>query len=164
MAHIITSLLLLFLAGCQTMGAPGNAKNDTATRLIPNTAECFATPTATQFIIGIVGKGWAIQFSVPRDKSSFPTGVLNTQGLTFYRGPEIEKYIRPSAGPPTPPLPKTDAYSVFALTNVTIAAVGAKDAPEPKGYLEITLSRFAVKGEWFTIENKVRLPFRGPYP
>jgi hypothetical protein len=164
MRYSITSIALLFLVGCHATGARDENKNPTATCLKPNPALCFATPAATQFIIGVVGEDWAIQFTVPRDGPKLPTGVLSTRNVSFYRGPEIHKYIRPSAGPPTPPLPKTDAYSVVTLTNVTIKSVGGRNGPGPDGYLEITLSKFAAGGEWFKVSGKVRLPFRGPYP
>lgn len=97
------------LAPADARGAHDQARDYTATRLTPNAAQCFATPTATQFIIGIVGEGWAIQFTVSWDRSKIPTGVLSAQNLSFYRGPSIQKYIRPPAGPPTLPFPKTDA-------------------------------------------------------
>ena len=164
MRYRITSLALLFIVGCHATGACGENKSPTATHLKPTPAHCFATPTGTQFIIGVVGEGWAIQFAIPRDRSKLPTGALNTHNVSFYRGPEIYKYIRPSAGPPPPPLPKTGAYSALTLTNVAIKFVGGRNVREPDGYLEITLSSFVAEGEWFTVRGKVRLPFRGPYP
>lgn len=160
----LRSLAVLLLALGQFTASPAVAGEPGVTILTPDLAHSFATATAGQFVVGIVGEGWAIRFTAPRVKPQLPAGVLKTGEVAFIRGPLLDQYIRPSAGPPTPPLPQSDAYSALPLDNITISAVGAVNTAEPNAYLALSFSRFAVGGQWFTIAGNISLPLRGPLP
>jgi hypothetical protein len=164
MKHCIASLILLPLLGCQAFVAVDASEGSKTNQLSPDPAQCFATPDAKQFDIGILGKGWAIQFSVPGERNLFPTGVLHIAHGLLHRGPELEKYIKPPAGPATPPLPKSDDYLLYPLTNVILKVVGGVNEPEPRGYVVLSMSSFDAGGKTYKIVEPITLRFRGPYP
>ena len=157
-------LVGLFLLGVLSAGIPDAFGESGVIRLKPDPAHSFATATETQIVVGIVGKDWAIRFTVDRENPQMPSGVLRTSEVSFIRGPQLSRYIRPSAGPPTPPLPKTDAYEVMPLSNITINPVGMLNNREPNDYLELTISRFSVAGKLFEVDGPFRLLLRGPLP
>jgi hypothetical protein len=155
---LLAVLAILFTAPHALCAAPS------VTRLKPDLAHSFATVTAGQIVVGIVGEGWAIRFSLDREQQPRLSGLLHPGEVSFIRGPRLSQYIRPAAGPPTPPLPKNDAYAVTPLGTISITAIGAVNTPEPGGYLELSLSRFVVAGELFEVDGNVRLQMRGPLP
>ena len=164
MKSYIVCLSLLLLFGCRSSVVPVATEVQEAILLRPDPAQSFTTPDATQFDVCVLGEGWAIRLSVPGKRNQFPAGTLNVSRGVFHRGPQLEKYIKPSAGPVTPPLPENGEYSVCPLTNVTITVVNAVNAPEPKGYVVLTVSDFIAEGKIYRVPEPVRLRFRGPYP
>lgn len=152
---------LLFVSSAGPDAAAGEAG---VTRLRPEPAYSFATAAAGQIVVGIVGEGWAIRFVVDREKSPVGSGQLSIGQASFIRGPLLQQYIRPSAGPPTPALPKSPAYSVQPLAQITVTSVGWSGDPAAKGHLELAVSQFTVAGERFVVDGTVRLPLRGPLP
>ena len=163
MKYHVTCFALLFLLGCQQTGTSEAPKVKLSTELKLITENSFATPVRP-LMIGVLGTNWAMRIDAPWDPSKMPTGVLANCTVVFHRGPDLEKYIGPPAGPVRPPIPRTADYSSHTVTNATITAVGGRFAREPNGYLDITVSRFEAGGEWFRINGDVRLRFRGPYP
>ena len=161
--YIVCSVLLALL-GCRSSLAPDPPKTTKAVQLIADPSRSFAYPSATQFDVAILGEDWAVRLNVPAKRHQFPAGPLKLESGYFHRGPELQKYIKPPAGPPTPPLPKSDQYSVSSITNVAITVVGGVNAPEPKGYVVLTVSNFGSEGKAYQLEGPIRLRFRGPYP
>jgi len=153
--------LLWLLAQFCTTSAAGEPR---ITNLKPDPDHSFATVTAGQFVVGIVGEGWAIRFTAPREQALLATGVLKTGEVSFIRGPLLDQYIRASAGPPTPPLPLKDDYSVVPIGNITITSLGAGNPEQVGAVLELSLSRFVIGEQWFVVLGNVRLPLRGPLP
>jgi len=164
MKHYIACFALLALLGCQSAVAPDPPRITKAVQLIPDPARSFAYPSATQFDVAILGEDWAVRFNVPGNRNQFPAGSLNIESGYFHRGPELQKYIKPPAGPATPHLPKNDEYSVSSITNVAITVVGGVNAPEPRGHVILTVSNFVSEGKTYQLEGPIRLRFRGPYP
>ena len=159
---------LRFLAGLLLLGliatSPAYAfEAADVTTLRPDPALSFATATETQIVVGLVGEGWAIRFTIQKENQLLHSSLLKTGEVSFIRGPRLDQYIRPSAGPPTPPLPKSAAYSVVALSDITITS-GGLSFQAPKEYLDLALSRFEVEGKWFELDGKVRLPLGTPLP
>jgi hypothetical protein len=129
--------------------------------LEPDFSKSFATISETSTIIGILGEGWALQTSLPSPNATLKRGSYPVDA-NLMRGPDLEKYIRPSAGPPTPPLPADERYTVLPVKGLVVVVHDTVRAYG--GPVILTFSGFEAGGSQFLSLGPIKLPIKGPYP
>jgi len=103
--HWIAIMVVLAIGCWGTTSSPeASSQRSEGKVLEPDISKSFATISETSTIIGLLGEGWALQTGLQSPKATLKRGNY-TVDAKLMRGPDLEKYIRPSAGPPTPPLP-----------------------------------------------------------
>ena len=129
--------------------------------LEPDFSKSFATISETSTIIGLLGEGWALQASLPSPKATLKSGSYPIDA-NLVHGPDLEKYIRPSAGPPTPPLPSDERYTVLPVKGLVVAVHDTVRAYG--GSVILTFSVFEAGGAQFLFLGPIKLLIKGPYP
>jgi len=129
--------------------------------LEPDLSKSFATISETGTIICLLGEGWALQTSLPSPNATLTSGRYPVDAKLI-RGPDLETYIRPSAGPRTPPLPADERYTVLPVKGLVVAVHNTVRAYG--GAAILTFSVFEAGGSRFLSLGPVKLPIKGPYP
>lgn len=165
MSRHAVALGLALLAGCQT--GPDSARRSCLEppQLEPDLNRSFATLAGdTEFTVCVMGTDWALRAYLPRDAERVPRGCFTPRACTFYRGPNIGRFLRPPSGPPAPPVPDDGRYIIQAVSGLTVTVLGGQNEPEPEGYLDVKFSKCTVGNEVFSAIGPVRLTLKGPYP
>lgn len=133
--------------------------------LVPEDKYSYCTPYTPNgkptYLLGIVGKDWALTFEIQVDDLS---GKFLAKPAQLYRGPNMHFYIGRSAGPRRPPLPKTKAYTKIELARISGDIQRIKLYDKVMGPIEIVVDDFTLINQQFHISGKVNTACLGPLP
>jgi hypothetical protein len=136
----------------------------------PDPAWSFVTPTQSEFHVALVAKEWVLVLVVPTRDYPYHTAelplkkTLKPTRATLHAGPDVWKYVRPSGGPATPPIPDDGKYGKAEVAGVEVTITTDARGREPDAHVVVDVSAFKIDGKERPAMKGLKLPVRGPYP
>lgn len=154
------ALYISFLPIC-IFSPTASFADDNRVSLVPVVEYSYCTPDGLGYELGVVGTDWALTFRIPEGNLS---GKVQAKGASFFRGPNIPRYIGKSAGPRRPPIPTTKVYTQAELAEINVDIHRIKIYDKVNGPIEVLVNDFGVNNQQFHIPGRVNIVCSGPLP